>query len=134
MSMDAFHRALYSFWRNLNVNGKTYPVWLQGRVPDDATFPYITFDVSKGAAFNETVLSATLLLKTEAGNSKNAERAAFFDAASAAIPEAGKRLDWEGGFCMLYRSSGDFLSIMDDEEDPSVIGGRVGYEVTFYDM
>lgn len=134
MSMDAFHRALFAFWRNLDVNGKTYPVWLQGHVPDTAPLPYITFNVSKGAAFGETPLSATLWLQSESGDSKNAERAAFFDAASAAIPEKGARLAWEGGFCMLYRSSGDFLSLMDDEEDPSVIGGRVGYEVTFYDM
>lgn len=134
MSMDAFHRALFAFWRNLDVNGKTYPVWLQGHVPETAELPYITFNVSKAAAFGETPLSATLWLQSESGDSKNAERAAFFDAASKAIPEEGARIDCGEGFCMLYRSTGDFLSLMDDEEDPSVIGGRVGYEVTFYDM
>lgn len=134
MSMDSFHRAIFAFWRNLNVNGTTYPVWLQGRVPDDAAFPYITFDISKASAFNETSLSVTLYLKTADGDSKNAERAAFFDAASKAIPESGARIDCGDGFCILYRSTGDFLSIMDDPEDKTIIGGRVGYEVTFYDM
>lgn len=134
MSMDAFHRALWAFWRGVTVNGETYPAWLQGQVPDDAQFPYVTFNVAKSAAFGTVPLSATFWTKSDAGESNNALRAAFFDAASLAVPESGTRLEWDGGFCLIHRSSGDFLSIMTDEEDESVIGGRVGIEVTFYDM
>lgn len=134
MSMDAFHRALYAFWRGVEVNGTAYPVYMTGTVPEDAAFPYITFDVLKPAAFGQAALSATIWHRMEDGDSKNAARAAFLDAAAAAIPETGARLEWDGGFCMLFRSSGDFLSLMTDEEDKSVIGGRVGYEATFYDM
>lgn len=134
MSMNAFQRALWAFWRGISVDGETYPAWLQGQVPDDAQFPYITFDVAKAAAFGISPLSATFWTKAEAGESNNALRAAFFNAASLAVPECGVRLEWDGGFCLIHRSSGDFLSVMTDEEDESVTGGRVGIEVTFYDM
>lgn len=134
MSMDAYHKALYNFWRNIAVDGETFPVWLIDAVPEDVAFPYITFDVSKAAAFGETPLSATIWYKKEGGDSKNAARAAFLDAAAKAIPEEGVKIAWNGGFCILHRSSGDFLSLMRDENDKTIIGGRVAYEVTIYDM
>ena len=134
MSMQGFNRAIYAFWSTLKVNGKTLPAYLQGEVPDDATFPYITFDVTKTAAFGQVPLSATAWFKKANNDSKLAERSAFFNAAALAIPEAGARVDLPNGFCMLYRSSGDFLSPMSDETDDMVIGCRVGYEVTIYEM
>lgn len=133
MSFLSFNAALVSFLQSISANGRTYPAYLVGQVPQDAAFPYITFDMGKGQAFSQLPLSATLWLYAP-GSSKNKERADFLDAAAAAIPETGRRLEWAGGFCMLYRSSGDFLSLMTDPEDSAVIGGRVGYEVTFYDM
>lgn len=134
MSMYAFHRALFSFWESIGVNGETFPAYLVGAVPEGAAFPYITFDVRKGASFTQAPMSATIWYKKENGDSKNIARADFLDSAAAAIPEAGVRLDWEGGFCVIHRSSGDFQSLLTDEEDETVIGGRVGIEVTFYDM
>ena len=134
MSMLDFNRAIYAFWSNLNVMGTTLPAYLQGEVPDDAKLPYITFDVVKTEAFGQTPLSATAWFKKANNDAKLAERSAFFDAAARSIPEAGAKVNLPNGFCMLYRSSGDFLSPMPDETDDMVIGCRVGYEVTIYDM
>lgn len=133
MSMDAFHRALYAFWSNLSVNGETFPVYLQGTVPNTAAFPFITFDVIKPQALEAVPLSATFWQRRVQG-STNALRNAFLDAAACAIPQAGTRIDFEGGYCILRRSSGTFLALLTDNEDPSVTGGRVGYEVYVYDM
>lgn len=134
MSMEAYHKALYAFWSGISVDGQTFPAWLIEAVPEDATYPYVTFDVSRAAAFGVSYLTATLWQKKENGDSKNAARAAFFDAVSKAIPEEGVKLTWDGGFCILHRSSGDFLTLMRDENDKDVIGGRVAYEATIYDM
>lgn len=134
MSMDAFHRALFAFWSSIAVDGETFPVYLQGTVPTGTPFPFITFDVIRPSALSVVPLSATVWHQKTDGDSKNAARTAFLDAAAIALPQRGTRLDFDGGYCILRRPSGDFLSLIQDPEDASVIGGRVGYEVTIYDL
>ena len=134
MSMYQFNRAIYDLWSSIAVDGQTFPAYLQGTVPEDATFPFVTFDVAKARALSTMPLSATVWIKKTNGSGQNAFRAAFLDAAARAIPQRGVRLDFDGGFCILRRSSGDFLTLITDPEDSSVIGGRIGYEATFYDL
>lgn len=132
--MTGITAQLWAFWEQFVLNGTPIPAYQTGAVPEDASFPYITFDAAQGAALDTIPLTAIVWVKYEAENSSAAiaQRMAVLEAVSKAIPEGGARLDLADGFMILRRGSGDFLSSMTDEEDPTVLGGRVGYEVSFY--
>lgn len=132
--MTGITAQLWAFWGQFALNGTPIPAYQTGAVPEDAVFPYITFDAAQGAALDVIPLAAIVWVKHEAENSSTAiaQRMAVLEAVSKAIPEGGTRLDLADGFMVLRRGSGDFLSSLTDEEDPSVLGGRVGYEVTYY--
>lgn len=125
--------ALWQFWSQFQLNGTPIPVYQVGAVPNDATFPFVTFSPAQAAAFSTLPLVATVWVKSTGENTTPAiaQRAAFLDAASRAIPHQGVMLPLESGFLVLERGSGDFLSLVVDEEDSTVLGGRVGYEVRY---
>ena len=130
--MTGIHQALYSFWSQFSCGGNPIPAYLQGHVPEDAAFPYITFDVASGRAFATSVVAATVWCRAESGINVNAQRAAILDSIDRALPEADIRLDFQGGFAMLRRGSGDFHSYITDEDDKSVVGGVTRCEITAY--
>ena len=43
-------------------------------------------------------------------------------------------LPFDGGYAILDRPPADFLTYSVDGEDDSIIGGRVSYEVRFYNL
>lgn len=51
--MTVFNKKLYNLWSSFDV-----PAYISGHVPPGASFPYITFDVAKGDAFADGVLTA----------------------------------------------------------------------------
>ena len=63
--MTGIHQALYAFWSQFSYGGNLIPAYLQGHVPEDAAFPYITFDVASGRAFATSVVTATVWFKLE---------------------------------------------------------------------
>ena len=128
--MTDFHTALLDFWEQFGV-----PVFLQGVVPTDQTFPYITIEITRPAGMATTVLvaydwhrrgGATLQPMTE--------RAELMGRIAEAIPESGVRLDFDGGFAILQRNPAQFQSYTVDEDDASIIAGRTSYELTYYGM
>ena len=130
--MTGIHQALYAFWSQFSYGGSPIPAYLQGHVPEDAAFPYITFDVASGRAFATSVVTATVWCRAESGANVNAQRASIMDSIDRALPEADLRLDFQGGFAMLRRGSGDFHSYITDEDDKSVVGGVTRCELTSY--
>ena len=130
--MTEVHQALYNFWAQFSYGGSQIPAYLQGHVPENAVFPYITFDVAAGRAFSTSVVTATVWCRAESGVNVNAQRAAILDSIDRALPEADLRLDFQGGFAMLRRGSGDFHSYITDEDDKSVVGGVTRCELTAY--
>ena len=130
--MTEVHQALYNFWAQFSYGGSQIPAYLQGHVPEDASFPYITFDVASGRAFATAVVTATVWCQASSGVNVNAQRAAILDSIDRALPEADMRLDFQGGFAMLRRGSGDFHSYITDEDDKSVVGGVTRCELTAY--
>lgn len=127
--MKAFHQALYAFWSQFGV-----PAYLFGHVPDGAEFPYITFDASVGDFSGSDVLTAFCWHKARSGANVNAERAALLDAIADAIPVGGTLIAFQGGAAKIYRNSAGFQSYYDDPEDKSVVGGRISYEVHYYNV
>lgn len=130
--MTGIYQALYAFWSQFTYGGSSIPAYLQGHVPEDAAFPYITFDVASGRAFATSVVTATVWCRAESGINVNVQRAAILDSIERALPEADLRLDFPGGFAMLRRGSGDFHSYITDEDDKSVVGGVTRCELTAY--
>lgn len=119
--------ALYKFWAQFGV-----PAYMEDQVPDNATFPYIRYAVSKSPAMDASFLTAyNYHSKKMMGNTKRAEMAGQI---AAAIPENGVKLPLlNGGFLVLYRNS-DFQTLYQDPEDLDVIGVRTSVEVHFYSM
>ena len=127
--------ALWRFWEQFTLDGAPVPAYQADAVPDDAAYPYITFEAPQGEAFGRLPLVARLWCRYELENNAAAiaQRMAIGEAIAKAIPPlVGHKLPLSVGFLMLYRGSGDFLYPMQDAGDKNVIGLRIGYEVTYY--
>ncbi len=125
--MTGIALALSQFWGQFGV-----PAYFADKVPSDADFPYITFDVSKGRFSGSTLMTAFNWHRNALGG--NEERMAMADEIALAIPEKGVKLPLDGGgFLILYRNT-DFQSIYQDPEDASVLGVRTSVEARFYTM
>ena len=128
--MMAFHEALMRFWQQFGM-----PVFVEGCVDDGTPFPYMTIRITEGTLMGSAILIATSWHQKAVGESMTVamrERGAFLDAAEQAIPVEGTMIRYGGGYAILYRPPADFLSYAVDAEDPTIIGGRVSYEVRFF--
>ena len=126
--------ALWSFWAQFQLNGTPIPAYQSGGVPDGQEFPYITFDTSRPDTMNTMPMTAFGWFRNGDRAISFAQRLAWWEAVEKAIPEKGVRLPLSVGCLMIHRGSGDFLTPGTDEEDKTLIFGRVGYEVTFYTL
>lgn len=128
--MTDFHMALLGFWGQFGV-----PVFIQGVVPTDQPFPYVTIEIARPAALGTAVLVAyDWHRRGDATPQPMAERAELMGRIASAIPESGARIDFDGGFAILHRNPAQFQSYAVDEEDESIIMGRTSYELTYYGM
>lgn len=126
------NRALWDFWAQFSLNGTPIPVFQSGTVPDGQAFPYITFETSRPDSMATMPLTAFGWFRNADKAVSFAQRLAFWEAVEKALPKEGLQLPLSVGCLMIYRGSGDFLTPGTDEEDKTLIFGRVGYEVTFY--
>lgn len=135
MSMiTAVQQALTAFWSQFTADGQPVPAYIKELAPTDEGFPYIAMTMRIGSAMDTLPLVATVWCKQVDGMSANKQREEILNQIAAALPHAGVLIPCGAGYLMMRRSSGDFITLMTDEEDPDYLGGRVGYEVTFYNM
>ena len=127
--MTGLHTALQTFWSQF-AYGTAIPAYPSDNVPDTAVYPYITYEVTQGAYFGATVLTAFVWVKKTGAWA--AKRAAILDAIAEAIPEEGAKISFAGGNARLRRNDAGFMSYYDDPADASIAGGRVSYEITYY--
>lgn len=131
--MTNLHKALYGFWSGFSYAGQKIPAYLSGHVPDGAAFPYFTFEVVDGDFYGNTVLTAYIWCRAASGANVNAQRAAILDDVAHAISRScGARLLYSGGMAMLYRNAANFQSYLDDPDDKDIVGGRISYEIYFF--
>lgn len=132
--MKSLTASLWEFWSQFECDGKPVPAYQDGAVPNGAEFPYITFTPVRGRAFSTLPAYATVWCKYTGENSAAgiAQRIAIMDAIARAIPETGVRIHVPGGFVVMNRGSGDFLSGDTDPDDKTILVGRVICEITFY--
>lgn len=130
--MTNLHQVLFNFFSQFSHDGKTIPAYYAGMVPDNAAFPYITFSVSRGEAFSQGINTVFFWFRRADGKSPIPQIAAVLDKVADAIPASGALLKVEDGCAAIYRNSSDWLSYMQDGEDPDVWGGRVSYQINYY--
>lgn len=130
--------ALYQFWSSFTDEGAPIEAYLSGQAPDDALFPYVTFENIQGGCFGRSSTSSFVWIKQWPGVNVKEKRDAFFEQVKNAIPESGRVLRYDGGIAVLYRQPNEFLRAYDppenegDATEAPVRGGRIGYEIAFY--
>lgn len=98
---------LYNFWSSFGI-----PAYEENSVPEDAQFPYITYEASVGTFDSITTLSASIWDRTTRGT-------AFVDAKADEIERYIKNMGCpkiEGGRYRVY-AEGTFAQNMGDPED-----------------
>ena len=57
----------------------------------------------------------------------------MMDRLCAAIPQEGTLLRYHGGMAVLRRAAGSFITLVGDENDRRILGGRMRLNVHLYD-
>ena len=99
--------AIYQFW---NIFGLT--AYEENTVPDDATFPYITYQLVTDSFGREIMLTASIWYRSESWTAINAKT----EEISQKISRGGKIISCDGGAIWLKRGQ-PFSQNMGDESD-----------------
>ena len=99
--------AIYQFW-----NGFGLKAYEENSVPDDATFPYITYQLVTDSFDREVAATASLWYRSESWAAINAET----EEISQKISRGGKIIPCDGGAIWLKRGQ-PFSQNMRDESD-----------------
>lgn len=100
-------QALYNFWSSFGI-----PAYEENSVPEDANFPYITYEASVGTFDTITILSASIWDRTKKGT-------AFIDGKADEIERYIKNMgcpEIKGGRYRAY-VDGTFAQNMGDPDD-----------------
>ena len=99
--------AIYKFWNSFGLTA-----YEENTVPDDATFPYITYQLVTDSFDREIPLSASLWYRSESWTAINAKT----EEISQKISRGGKIVACDGGVIWLKRGQ-PFAQSMGDESD-----------------
>ena len=99
--------AIYQFWNSFGL--ATYE---ENSVPDDAAFPYITYQLVTDSFDREITLTASIWYRSESWTDINAKT----DEISQTISRGGKIIPCDGGAIWLKRGQ-PFAQNMGDESD-----------------
>lgn len=121
--MQRYQRSLVSFLKEAGL-----PVYTLGQVPGGAAFPYITL----ACAYAPFAQSAGVTLTAWFLND-HAGCVRLMDTLCAAIPQQGILLRYKGGMAMVHRAAGAFVTLVGDESDSRLVGGRMRLNVHLYD-
>ena len=99
--------AIYQFWNSFGLTA-----YEENTVPDDATFPYITYQLVTDSFDREVQVTASLWYRSESWTAINAKT----DEISQKISRGGKIISCDGGAIWLKRGQ-PFAQSMGDESD-----------------
>ena len=99
--------AIYQFWNSFGLTA-----YEENTVPDDATFPYITYQLVTDSFDREIPLTASLWYRSESWTEINAKT----EEISQKISRGGKIISCDGGIIWLKRGQ-PFAQNMGDESD-----------------
>lgn len=130
--MTALTVALQEFWSAFTLDGAALPAYPTQNVPDSAAMPYITYDAAEGGYWGTSILTAFVWVRATSGVDARAKCASVLDQVEQAIPAVGRAVVYSAGALRVRRNDAEFLSYYVNPADPGVIGGRISYEVTFF--
>ena len=99
--------AIYQFWNSFGLTA-----YEENTVPDDAKFPYITYQLVTDSFDREIPLSASLWYRSESWTAINAKT----EEISQKISRGGKIISCDGGAIWMKRGQ-PFAQNMGDESD-----------------
>ena len=99
--------AIYQFWNSFGLTA-----YEENSVPDDAAFPYITYQLVTDSFDREIPLTASLWYRSESWTAINAKT----EEISQKISRGGKIISCDGGAIWLKRGQ-PFAQNMGDESD-----------------
>ena len=99
--------AIYQFWNSFGLTA-----YEENSVPDDAAFPYITYQLVTDSFDREIPLSASLWYRSESWTAINAKT----EEISQKISRGGKIISCDGGAIWMKRGQ-PFAQNMGDESD-----------------
>lgn len=99
--------AIYQFWNSFGLTA-----YEENSVPDDATFPYITYQLVADSFDYEIPLTASIWYRSESWTAINAKT----EEVSQKISRGGKIIPCDGGAIWLKRGQ-PFAQSMGDESD-----------------
>lgn len=99
--------AIYQFWNSFGLTA-----YEENSVPDDATFPYITYQLATDSFDREIPLTASIWYRSESWTGINAKT----EEISQKISRGGKIISCDGGAIWLKRGQ-PFAQSMGDESD-----------------
>lgn len=123
--MKQYQKSVVSFLKQTGL-----PVYMTGQVPGGAKFPYITLTCAYAPFAQTAALTATAWFCEEHAHARCLD---LMDALCSAVPESGALLHYRGGMAVMHRASGDFITLVGDEQDRRIIGGRMRLTVNLYD-
>ena len=100
--------AIYQFW-----NGFGLTAYEENSVPDDATFPYITYQLVTDSFDREIPLTASIWYRSESWSGINAKT----EEISQKISRGGKIIPCDGGAIWLKRGQPCAQSMGDESDD-----------------
>lgn len=123
MSLQRYQRSLVAFLKETGL-----PVYAAGQVPKGAAFPYMTLTCAYAPFAQSAGVTLTAwFLGDHAGCVQ------LMDRLCAAIPPQGVLLRYRGGVAMLHQMSGSAITLVGDESDSRLVGGRMRLNVHLYD-
>lgn len=112
--------ALYQFFSSFGM-----PAYTSTSVPDDVTFPYLTYQITLGAFEDTTFPAVNIWCRDNSGNVKiNAKAQEIMDKCHNGAP-----IRFDGGGAMIY--CGNFQPIT-DEVDPAIEGRYSNFTIQWY--
>lgn len=99
--------AIYQFWNSFGLTA-----YEENSVPDDASFPYITYQLVTDSFDREIPLTASIWYRSESWSGINAKA----EEISQKISRGGKIISCDGGAIWLKRGQ-PFAQSMGDESD-----------------
>lgn len=105
-----YQKALYNFFSSFGLTA--YP---KENVPDDVTFPWLTFENNTADSGEETSLAVDIWFHTESETQPNQKAQEI----SEAIGRGGKLLTFDGGAVWLKRGN-PWITSLQDEADATI--------------
>lgn len=99
--------AIYQFWNSFDI-----PAYEENSVPEDAKFPYITYQLVTDSFDNDVQMAVSVWYRSSSWTEANAKA----EETSQAIGQGGKTIKCDGGRIWIKRGS-PFAQNMGDESD-----------------